>query len=186
MSLRKLWEIVKNARCSPWRRKESNPTERLNNYIENVNTSDQCSSRAGILFHLSFHLSEPNTKPGKQTSNKCLFKVTEGFPGGSDGDESDCNAGDAGSIPGSGRSPGGNGNPLQYSCLEKFMDRGYSPWGGKESDTTGRLTLNRVTEVGDSRQGPRGRLIFSCGGCLNAEKPRLGKLSLRTTRGATK
>ena len=133
-----------------------------------------------------FHLSERNTKPGTQTSNKCLFKVTEGFPGGLDGNESDCNAGDAGSIPGSGRSPGGNGSSLQYSCLEKFMDRGYSPWGRKESDTTGRLTLNKVTEVGDSRQGQRGRLIFSCGGCLNAEKPQLGKLSLRTTRGATK
>ena len=35
------------------------------------------------------------------------------------------NAGDSGSVPGSGRSPGaGNGNPLQYSCLENFMDRG--------------------------------------------------------------
>ena len=41
------------------------------------------------------------------------------------GKESTCNAGDAGSIPGSGRSPGGgNGNPLQYSCLENPMDRG--------------------------------------------------------------
>ena len=39
--------------------------------------------------------------------------------------ESTCNVGDAGSIPGSGRSPGdGNGNPLQYSCLENPMDRG--------------------------------------------------------------
>ena len=38
------------------------------------------------------------------------------------------NAGDTGSIPGSGRSPGeGNGNPLQYSCLENSMDRGGSP-----------------------------------------------------------
>ena len=44
---------------------------------------------------------------------------------GSDGKESTCNAGDQGSIPGSGQSPGeGNGNPLQYSCLEKSMDRG--------------------------------------------------------------
>ena len=42
-----------------------------------------------------------------------------GFPGGSEGKESACNAGDPGSIPGSGRSPGeGNGYPLQYSCLE--------------------------------------------------------------------
>ena len=48
-----------------------------------------------------------------------------GFPGGSDGEESACNAGDLGLIPGLGRSPGeGNGNPLQYSCLENPMDRG--------------------------------------------------------------
>ena len=47
------------------------------------------------------------------------------FPGGSDGEESACNAGDPGLVPGSGRSPGeGNGNPLQYSCLEDSMDRG--------------------------------------------------------------
>ena len=48
-----------------------------------------------------------------------------GFPGGSEVKASACNAGDLGSIPGSGRSPGeGNGNPLQYSCLENSMDRG--------------------------------------------------------------
>ena len=47
------------------------------------------------------------------------------FPGGSDGKASSCSAGDPGSIPGLGRSPGeGNGNPLQYSCLENSMDRG--------------------------------------------------------------
>ena len=47
-----------------------------------------------------------------------------GFPGGSDGKESACNAGDPGLIPGSGRSPGGEiGNPLQYSCLKNPMDR---------------------------------------------------------------
>ena len=46
-------------------------------------------------------------------------------PGGSDGKESACNAGDLGLSPGSGRSPGeGNGNPLQYSGLENSMDRG--------------------------------------------------------------
>ena len=48
-----------------------------------------------------------------------------GFPDGSDGKESACSAGDLGSIPGLGESPGeGNGNPLQYSCLENPMDRG--------------------------------------------------------------
>ena len=48
-----------------------------------------------------------------------------GFPGGSDGKASVCNAGDPGSIPGSGRSPGeGNGSPLRYSCLENPTDGG--------------------------------------------------------------
>ena len=68
-----------------------------------------------------------------------------GFPGGSDGRESAVSAGDPGSLPGSGRSPGeGYGNPLQYSCLEKSMGRG--AWratvhGVKESDTTEYLTF---------------------------------------------
>ena len=57
------------------------------------------------------------------------------------GKESACDTGDLGSISGSGRSPGkGNGNPLQYSCLEKSMDRGAwrapSLWGHKELDMT--------------------------------------------------
>ena len=48
-----------------------------------------------------------------------------GFPGGSDAKASAYNAGDPGSIPGWGKSSGeGNGNPLQYSCLENPMDRG--------------------------------------------------------------
>ena len=56
-------------------------------------------------------------------TNRCY--PTLGFPGGSDGKESTCNAGDLGLIPGSGRFPGeGNGYPLQYSCLENGMDRG--------------------------------------------------------------
>ena len=58
-----------------------------------------------------------------------LIWVSLGFPGGSDGKESTCIAGDLGSIPGSGRSPGeGKGNPLQYSCLENSMDCIYIPW----------------------------------------------------------
>ena len=49
-----------------------------------------------------------------------------GFPGGSEVKASDCNMGDLGLIPRLGRSPGeGNGNPLQYSCLENPMDGGY-------------------------------------------------------------
>ena len=50
---------------------------------------------------------------------------SRGFPGGSDGKASVCDAGHLGSIPGSGRAPGeGNGTPLQYSCLENPVDGG--------------------------------------------------------------
>ena len=56
------------------------------------------------------------------------------FPGGSDNKESASNAGDLGSIPGLGRSPGGeHGNSLQYSCQENPMDRAVH--GVAESDT---------------------------------------------------
>ena len=52
-----------------------------------------------------------------------FFLAYWGFPGGSDAKASACNAGDPGLIPGLGGSPGeGNGNPLQYSCLENPMD----------------------------------------------------------------
>jgi len=59
----------------------------------------------------------------------CVYIYTHtyilGFPCGSDGKESACNAGDLDSIPVSGRSSGeGNGYPFQYSCLESPMDRG--------------------------------------------------------------
>ena len=54
-----------------------------------------------------------------------LATFTEGFPGGSDGKAPASNVGDPGSLPGLGRSPGeGNGNSLQYSCLENSTDRG--------------------------------------------------------------
>ena len=59
----------------------------------------------------------------------------QGFPSGSDGNESTCNVGDLGSIPALGRVPGGgHGNPLRYSCLENPRDRG--GWGHEKSDTT--------------------------------------------------
>ena len=69
-------------------------------------------------------------------------KYNKGFPDGSNGEEEPaCNAGDPGSIPGSGRLPEvGNGNPLKYSCLRDSLDRGarWAPVCGvkKESDTT--------------------------------------------------
>ena len=69
-----------------------------------------------------------------------------GCPGGSDSKESTCSAGGPGSIPGLRRSPGeGNGNPLQYSCLENPHSQrslaSYSPRGHQELNTTEQLTL---------------------------------------------
>ena len=71
-----------------------------------------------------------------------VYLITNlGFPGGSDGKEPACDAGDLGSIPGLGKSPGGgHGNPLQYSCLENPHGQrslvGYIAWGRKELDPT--------------------------------------------------
>ena len=62
--------------------------------------------------------------------------IENGLPRWLSGKEFACNAGDPGLIPGSGRYPGeGNGNPLQYSCLENPMDKGC--W---------QATVHRVTE----------------------------------------
>ena len=80
------------------------------------------SSYQNLLF---VHLCAFSTlRPESITINSHLFW---GFSGGSDSKESTCNAADTSSIPGSGRYPGeGNGNPLQYSCLENSIDRGTS------------------------------------------------------------
>ena len=60
-----------------------------------------------------------------QQWNCWVIRQVQDFPGGSDGKESTCNAGDSGLIPGLRRSPGdGTDYPLQYSCLEHSMDRG--------------------------------------------------------------
>ena len=74
------------------------------------------------------------------------------FPGGSDGKVSVYNVGDLGSIPGLGRFPGeGNGNPLQYSCLENpWMEEpgaGYCPWDRKESVRHDRATSLHFTSM---------------------------------------
>ena len=63
--------------------------------------------------------------PAGVSSFICAVPVGLDFSGGSVGESLPAKAGDAGSVPGAGRSPGeGNGNPLQYSCLENSMDRG--------------------------------------------------------------
>ena len=82
--------------------------------------------------------------PGEHLLELVIYpslSMNRGFPCGSHGKEPSCNEGDIrdwGSIPGSGRFPGGgNGNPLQYSCLENPTDRGAC-----------RATVPRVTRVG--------------------------------------
>ena len=70
-----------------------------------------------------------------------------GFPGGLDGKVSAYNAGDPGSIPGSGRSPGeGNGNPLQYSYLENPMDGG-AWWATVHGVAKNRTELSDFTSL---------------------------------------
>ena len=67
------------------------------------------------------------------------------FPGGSDGKATAYNAGDQGSVPGLGRSPGeGNGNPLQYSCLENPMDRG-TRWATVHGVAKSQMRLSDLT-----------------------------------------
>ena len=79
-------------------------------------------------------------------NNYHLLHFTEfGFSGGSEVKASACNAGDVGSIPGSGRSPGeGNGNPLQYSCLENPMDGG-AWWARVHGVAQSRTRLSNFT-----------------------------------------
>ena len=82
--------------------------------------------------------------------NLSIFRIIlSGFPGGSDSKESACNAGDLGSVPGLGRSPGGGwSNPFQHSCLEKTHGQrslaGYSSCGHKESNMTEWLTHTHI------------------------------------------
>ena len=89
------------------RKNISTSAQKLVSFSYQIEYSDMCSF-SGNMFLFSVYVVP------------CLD-----FPGGSGSKESACNAGDLGSIPGSGRSPGeGNGYPLQYSCLENSMDRG--------------------------------------------------------------
>ena len=77
------------------------------------------------LLHLRTRRQEQNWLCFVQISFIIYLPWDRGTPGGSDGKVSTCNVGDLGSIPGLGRSPGeGNGNPLQYSCLENPKDGG--------------------------------------------------------------
>ena len=88
-----------------------------------------CLGQSGVYTHT-------HTKKAKaeRISDTSIY-TEKGFPGGSECKMSACNAGDPGSIPGLGRSPGeGNGSPLQYSCPENPLDRG--AWGARVHKVT--------------------------------------------------
>ena len=88
-------------------------TQKISHYTQHNRTGP-------LKYDLSQHVCHVLETFQKSSNNFIL-----GFPDGSDSKESACNAGDPGSIPGSGRSPGeGNGKPLQYSFLGNPMDRG--------------------------------------------------------------
>ena len=73
---------------------------------------------------IKFPTSVGSQKKAREFQKNLYSYFIGGFNGGRDAKESACNAGDPGSIPGLGRSPGGrNGNPLQYGCLENSMGR---------------------------------------------------------------
>ena len=93
-----------------------------------------------VKLQLASICSEATVRPSQ---NLCQLHPCRGFPGGSEVKAFACNMGDLGSIPGSGRSPGeGNGNPLQYSCLENPMGawQDIAHEVSKELDMTKRLT----------------------------------------------
>ena len=80
-----------------------------------------CLKTSQRLVSLNFQSDRLRPVKGKHV----YFALAGGFPGGSDDKESACYVRDPGLLPGLGRSPGvGNGNPLQYYCLEDLTDRG--------------------------------------------------------------
>ena len=95
-----------------------------------------------------------------------LSEEGRGFPGGSDGRESTCNAGDLRSIPGLGRSLEKGMYSLQYSCLENPYGQrslvGYSPWGHKESDMTEQLSTDREIKYKNKRCRYSISLVICC------------------------
>ena len=102
-------------------------------------------SNIWLSIHLKFIVSEFIFKLLSAVCQSLLYHFgipTKGFPRSSHGRESPCYVGDQGSVLMSGRSPGeGNGNTLQYSCLENSMGRG-ACWGHKELDVAEWLTLS--------------------------------------------
>ena len=140
-SVRSLWlhQTAQHSQCPTW-------TDPLSLWkhtpgpLSPLKLSTVCFLSAGPAPMAQFRAGREEGSSGghghKQGLGTDLEEGNNGFPGGSVVKNSPANAGDSGSIPGSGRYPGeGNGNPLQYSCLRNPMDRGV--W---------RATIQRVTK----------------------------------------
>ena len=114
-----------------------------------------------------------NSVPWVGAAHEFFKKLQRSFPGGSASKESACNAGDPGLISGLGRSPGGgNGNPLQYSCLENRMDRG--AWratvhGVAGSDMTGN-TFTFISQLSTTEPGTHIYLYHTSKGILESSE----------------
>ena len=112
--------------CSPWGRKELDMTERLHFHFHFYALEKEMATHSSVLaWRIPGMGSHRVRHDWSDLAVAVAYHLYLGFPGGSEGKESVCNAGDTGSIPGLGWSPGeGNGCPLQYSWLENSMDRG--------------------------------------------------------------
>ena len=128
---------------SPWGHKESDMTEQLHFPSFLLWVLLKCYLLREALLHSS-------AQDGYfVTCSNSIWHPSTRFPGEAVVKNPPANAGDAGLIPGLGRSPGeGNGNPLQYYCLEKSHGQrslvGYIPWGCKKSDMTEQQTLTQI------------------------------------------
>ena len=122
--------------------------------------------KASFLIPLSLPSQDESTIFSMLRENKeALFTkghIQKGLPGGSDGKESACNAGDQGSIPGSGRSSEeGNGYPVQYSCLQSPMDRGAS-WATVHGISQARILDWVAIPFSRTSSWPKGWTQISC------------------------
>ena len=113
--------------------------ENRKEYTSQYNVQSTCHTKTtGSLVPEAVSLKKERPAASPKQSFAPSYTKLQGFPGGSDGKESASSAGDPGLIPGSGISLGeGNGNPLQYSCLENPTEEPVgSQWSHKESNTT--------------------------------------------------
>ena len=122
------WVAISFSRGSSWPKDWTRVSCTAGRLYDWVIREDREVDKQVLLYMLSLIVRRTgNIKNSLGHENNFTYFIclSLGFPGGSDGKASTYNEGDLGSIPESGRSPEeGNGNPLQYSCLENHMDRG--------------------------------------------------------------